>query len=187
MWHSIVGQTESNFWSCCLHLQGRTVYLKHWYSCSTLQKTLYSPRCKWVIIPSFDFTVHPRNPAATWLSYTYAHTISFQWVHFHEHLVHTYYGSAIIYKTGNICINITMSYVCAKCVAVEKQQVLHILSVCSLSYLACNVHALHYTVTCLVLSYFFTLFHKWHIFRKNGLSIKCFTFLYNFCLQYSSF
>jgi len=40
-----------------------------------------------------------------------------------------------------------MRYVCVKCVGVEKQQVLHILSVCSLSFLACDVHALHYTVT----------------------------------------
>jgi hypothetical protein len=40
-----------------------------------------------------------------------------------------------------------MRYVCVKCAAVEKQQVLLILNVCSLSYLTCNIHALHYTVT----------------------------------------
>jgi hypothetical protein len=49
-------------------------------------------------------------------------------------------------NTGNVRINVTLRSVRVTTFAVEKQ-VLHILS-CSLSYSACNAHALYYIVHC---------------------------------------
>jgi hypothetical protein len=64
------------------------------------------------------------------------------------------------------CIRVTV-------VAMEKQQVLPILSVCSYSYQVCKAHAPHNIMcTCLALSYFSTLSHKRHDFREKVLEHK---------------
>jgi len=71
-------------------------------------------------------------------------------------------------------------------VAVEKQFVLHILSVCllpSLSIMQC-VCAMMSFVACPVLHYFSILFHKWRDFRKKKLLII--KYVFRFSLQYLS-
>jgi hypothetical protein len=61
--------------------------------------------------------------------------------------------------------NITSRHVCATTVAAEKQWVLHIVSVCSLRYPACNAH-----VPYCHLQYFSTLSHKQHDLKKKKLN-----------------
>jgi len=52
-------------------------------------------------------------------------------------------GSKTVYnKTDNVSITLTLRCICATVVAVEKEKVLHILSVC-LTYPTCNVHVLY--------------------------------------------
>jgi hypothetical protein len=70
--------------------------------------------------------------------------------------------------------------------------VLHILSVCNLSYPACNSHASYYIVICVVLGctvYFSHYLTNGKIFGKKLLNMKCvcFTFLYNLHMQHFSF
>jgi hypothetical protein len=45
------------------------------------------------------------------------------------------------------------------------------------------------SVACPAVQYFSTLSHKWHDFRKNEVTEHkmCFDFLYNLCLERSSF
>jgi len=60
--------------------------------------------------------------------------------------------------------------------AVDKQQVLHILSVgCSLTYQACNAHASYcQSVACPPLRYFSTLPYERHNFFWGGImTMKC--------------
>jgi hypothetical protein len=60
-------------------------------------------------------------------------------------------------------------------VEVEKQQVVHILSFCSLSYLARKAHAPYYIVICGLSgsNIFFHIISQRHDFRKKLLNIKC--------------
>jgi hypothetical protein len=51
-------------------------------------------------------------------------------------------------KRGNGRIDVTLRRVRVTIVAVEKPKVLHIPSVCSLSYPECKAHAPHYIVIC---------------------------------------
>ena len=86
----------------------------------------------------------------------------------------------IINKAGNVRIQETLWRVSVTTVAVEKQEVLHILSVvCSLSYPA-------YNVACLALLYFSKLSQN---FSGNKIieNNVYFDFLYNFCLKHFSF
>ena len=80
--------------------------------------------------------------------------------------------------------NLTSRRFRATGVAVEKQYVLHILSVCcSLLYPACNARASYSSVACPTLQYFSTLSQKGTIFEKekgNGTQNVCFDFLYKF-------
>jgi len=76
-------------------------------------------------------------------------------------------------KTGNARTKIPLRRVRVTTVAVEKQKVLHILSVCvCVSVVLVTQHAKRMrrmiltSVACLVLSYFFTLSHKRHDFRS---------------------
>jgi len=71
----------------------------------------------------------------------------------------------------------------ATIVAVEKQRVLHNLSVCicSLRYPACNAHAPYcHLWPAPLYNTFSTFSHKRHDFRKKLLKIKCSDFLHNF-------
>jgi hypothetical protein len=69
---------------------------------------------------------------------------------------------------GNVGIKVTLRRVHVAIVAVEKQQVLHIVS--SLNYPACKAHAPYYIVICGLTSlpYFPTVSHKRHDFRKKS-------------------
>ena len=61
-------------------------------------------------------------------------------------------------------------------IAVEKQYVLHILSVCLQSVVIQHAMCMRRIIllkACLTLRYFSTLSHKQHNFRKKLLSIKC--------------
>jgi hypothetical protein len=51
-------------------------------------------------------------------------------------------------KTGNERINVTLWRFSLTVVAIEKQEVLHMLSACSLIYQACKAHALYYIDIC---------------------------------------
>ena len=53
-----------------------------------------------------------------------------------------------INRTGNVRINVTMRRVRVTIVAVQKQEILHILSVCLQPYSAFQSHAPHYIVIC---------------------------------------
>ena len=71
-----------------------------------------------------------------------------------------------MYKTANVSINVTLRLVRVTIFAVQKQEVLHILSgVFSLSYTACKV-------ACQALPYFSTLSHKRYDFRKKVIEHK---------------
>jgi len=67
-----------------------------------------------------------------------------------------------------------MRRVQATIVAVEKQWVLHNMSVCicSVMYPACNAHAPYWSVVGPVLQYFSTLPHKGHDFRKKSFWLQ---------------
>ena len=78
--------------------------------------------------------------------------------------------------------NFILRRFCATIVAVEKQWVLHNLSVCicSLRYPACNAHA-PWSVACPALQYVSTFSHKRHNFRKSYWRYNiCFEFLCKF-------
>jgi hypothetical protein len=82
--------------------------------------------------------------------------------------------------------NVILRCVRVTTVLVEKQSVLHIVSVCvsSLSYTACKAHAPNYIVICGLCCYtifYFTLPHKRHNFRKKKLlnTKLCFNYLCN--------
>jgi hypothetical protein len=90
---------------------------------------------------------------------------------------------AIIHnKTGNICVNMTLRRIRETTAPVEKQEViLHIESVCNLTYPAGKAQALYLSVVCPALQYCSKLPHKRHDFRgKKLLSTKC------VCLIFSS-
>jgi hypothetical protein len=55
--------------------------------------------------------------------------------------------STSVNKTGSMHINVTLRHVCVTIVAVEKQEVLYILSASAACYAACKVHAPHCIVT----------------------------------------
>ena len=67
--------------------------------------------------------------------------------------------------------NVTLRRVRATIVAVEKQSIIHNLSVCicSLRYPTCNAHAPYCHVACPPLQYFSTLSHKRHDFRNKKI------------------
>jgi hypothetical protein len=74
-------------------------------------------------------------------------------------------------------------------VAVEKQQVLHTLCVCSLSYPACKAHAPYYIVICGL--WLHQIFRHYllngTIFGKTLLNMKGVLFIYSFNLKHLSF
>jgi len=75
-----------------------------------------------------------------------------------------------IYFTGNVRINVTLRRVRETIFAAEKQQVLHILYLCShsLPSMQCACAVLYLlSVVCLALQYISTLSHKWHDFPKK--------------------
>jgi len=75
-----------------------------------------------------------------------------------------------INKTGNVHKSTTFKRVHVTTVAVEKQEVLHILSTSSLSHRVRKAHApfILSFVACLALIYFSTLSHKRQGARKKG-------------------
>jgi hypothetical protein len=79
-------------------------------------------------------------------------------------------------KTRNVHINIILKHICITTVATQKQEVLHILSVCvySLSYPVRNVRAPHYIVICGWYGYtaFFHTISETARFSKQKLSNK---------------
>jgi hypothetical protein len=73
----------------------------------------------------------------------------------------------MLQKTGNVCTNITLSHVRVTKAAVEKLQVLHILSACVALFIQHAMHICHMifiSVTSLAVAYFSILSHKWHDF-----------------------
>jgi hypothetical protein len=92
-----------------------------------------------------------------------------------------------IKKTGNVHISITLRRVHVTTVAVEKQEVLHILSVSSLSHRARKAHA-PFTLSsmaCLALTYFSTLSYKRQYARKEVTEYKLcglITFMFIHCI-----
>ena len=77
-------------------------------------------------------------------------------------------------KKENVHIKVTLRCVRVNTVAVDKQEVLYTLRVCSLSYLACKCtrRIILTYVTSLAVSYFSTLSHKRHDFRKKVTEYK---------------
>jgi len=81
-------------------------------------------------------------------------------------------------KAGNVRIYITSRWVRVTIVAAEKQQVLHIMTVCvcSLGYPVCNAYAPYYLWHVRLYNIFSSLSYKWHDFRNKKkvlLNIKC--------------
>jgi len=73
-----------------------------------------------------------------------------------------------------------MRLVISAIISMEKQELLHILSVvCSLSYAACNAHV-PFFMCCLPGSkIFFHVTHKWYDFRKKVIDNKICFYLTN--------
>jgi len=89
-------------------------------------------------------------------------------------------------------INVTLRRVRVTIFAATKQDVLHILSVCSLSYSTCKVHApciLSYVAGLSGFTLFFHVSHQQHVLRekKYWTQSVCFYFLYILSLKYFLF
>jgi hypothetical protein len=83
-------------------------------------------------------------------------------------------------KTGDVYINLTLRGVRVTTVVVEKQKVLHILSVSAALVME---HAMRMRriilspVACLAVQHFSTLSHKWQDFQKNVTEHKMYLFI----------